>query len=333
MKLSIIIANYNYATYLGDAIDSALALDWRDREIIVVDDGSTDNSREVIAGYGSQIIPLFLSNGGQNSACNAGFERSSGDVIIFLDADDVLFPCVADTLCSVWSDRISKLQWSLALADKNLRLLGRSYPRYRTAPTPEWVRHLIDRTGQYPFSFAGAWSRSFLRQVFPVPVREGEHRGGANGDYSLPVIDHYLSKLAPFFGDVVCISDRKPQGAYRMHGRNNDRESFQEYAERSMETFACARHVNNVLSRLNLAPINVEYDENVMKRQLVCQRFRLHPRQCVTLPEALWKYWRSVRLSEAPITRKVKWVIWSLFVAAGSQTISSWAVGQRRQGP
>ena len=79
MKLSIIITNYNYADYLAAAIDSALALKWHDKEVIVVDDGSTDGSQDVIKTYGNQITPLILSNGGQSSACNAGFRRSGGE--------------------------------------------------------------------------------------------------------------------------------------------------------------------------------------------------------------------------------------------------------------
>jgi glycosyltransferase involved in cell wall biosynthesis len=335
VKLSIIISNYNYGDYVGAAIDSALALDWPDKEIIVVDDGSTDNSREVILPYGAAIIPLFLSNGGQNSACNAAFERSSGDIIIFLDSDDILFPSVAETLHSAWSDRVSKLQWSLVVTDETLTPLGRCFPTYRREPTPEWVRQTLARTGHYPFSLGGAWARRFLQQVFPLPVREGVHRGGENGDYHVPVIDHYLSKLAPFFGDVVCISHHKPQSAYRIHARNNHRENFEHYAERSIEPFECARLVNNRLSRLNIAhqPIDVECDENVMKRQLVCRRLKLRPGRCSTTFEALWKYWRSVRFSDSPLISKVKWCIWSLLVAGGPQPVSLWAIRQRRRGP
>jgi glycosyltransferase involved in cell wall biosynthesis len=60
-------------------------------EVIVVDDGSTDDSRRIISGYGDRVTPVFKENGGQASAFNAGFAASRGDVIIFLDADDYLF--------------------------------------------------------------------------------------------------------------------------------------------------------------------------------------------------------------------------------------------------
>jgi len=78
ITVSIIIDNYNYGRFLGEAIDSALAQTYPHVEVIVVDDGSTDNSREVIAKYGDRIIPVLKENGGQASAFNAGLLRPRG---------------------------------------------------------------------------------------------------------------------------------------------------------------------------------------------------------------------------------------------------------------
>ena len=60
--VSVIINNYNYDCFLSEAIDSALNQTYSNTEIIVVDDGSTDNSRDIIAGYGDQIIPILKAN-------------------------------------------------------------------------------------------------------------------------------------------------------------------------------------------------------------------------------------------------------------------------------
>src|SRR3954451_20463787 len=90
--VSIVIDNYNYARFLPEAIESALAQTYPDTEVIVVDDGSTDDSREIIASYGSRVRPVLKTNGGQASAFNAGFAASRGDVVLFLDSDDTLFP-------------------------------------------------------------------------------------------------------------------------------------------------------------------------------------------------------------------------------------------------
>lgn len=89
-KVSIIICNYNYANFVEEAITSALDQDYENIEILVVDDGSTDSSKEVLAKYeyNPKVSVLLKSNGGQASAFNAGYDLSSGDVILFLDSDD-----------------------------------------------------------------------------------------------------------------------------------------------------------------------------------------------------------------------------------------------------
>jgi glycosyltransferase involved in cell wall biosynthesis len=87
--VSILINNYNYGCFLRDAIDSALNQTYPYVEVIVVDDGSTDNSAEIIASYGNEIVPVLKKNGGQASAFNAGFAASKGEWIHLLDSDDI----------------------------------------------------------------------------------------------------------------------------------------------------------------------------------------------------------------------------------------------------
>ena len=96
--VSIIITSYNYEKFLPRAIDSALQQTYPKKEVIVVDDGSTDNSPQIIKGYGNQILPVFQENGGVVSATNAGFLASRGEIIFFLDADDIFFPHKVETM-------------------------------------------------------------------------------------------------------------------------------------------------------------------------------------------------------------------------------------------
>ena len=86
---SILLNNYNYERFLGAAIDSALAQSFAGTEVIVVDDGSTDDSRQVIEAYGERIVKVLKPNGGQASAFNAGFAASRGEFVFLLDADDL----------------------------------------------------------------------------------------------------------------------------------------------------------------------------------------------------------------------------------------------------
>ncbi len=92
MKLSVLINNYNYGRFLRQCIDSALSQSWPDLEVVVVDDGSTDHSHEVIESYGDAIVPVLKPNGGQASCFNAGYAASTGDIVFLLDADDAFLP-------------------------------------------------------------------------------------------------------------------------------------------------------------------------------------------------------------------------------------------------
>jgi glycosyltransferase involved in cell wall biosynthesis len=84
-----IISSYNYGPFLQERIDSVLNQTSQNVGVIVVDDGSTDNSREIIASYGDRIIPVLKANGGQGSAINAGVAVSQAEMISYLDANDI----------------------------------------------------------------------------------------------------------------------------------------------------------------------------------------------------------------------------------------------------
>jgi len=92
--VSVIIDTYNYGCFIEEAIDSVLAQEFpQDRmEVLVVDDGSTDDTSERVKKYGGRIKYFRKENGGQASALNLGFSHSSGNIICFLDADDYWLP-------------------------------------------------------------------------------------------------------------------------------------------------------------------------------------------------------------------------------------------------
>ncbi len=88
--VSIIIPTYNYAAYLPTALESCLRQTYKNLEIIVIDDGSTDNTKDVIDRYRGRIVYIFQENAGVSAARNRGIASAAGDFIGFLDADDYL---------------------------------------------------------------------------------------------------------------------------------------------------------------------------------------------------------------------------------------------------
>jgi glycosyltransferase involved in cell wall biosynthesis len=91
-RISIVIPCHDYGRYLAEAVDSALAQTRGLLEVIVVDDGSTDDTPEVAAGYGDRLIYTHQPDRGPSAARNTGIELASGDYLTFLDADDALAP-------------------------------------------------------------------------------------------------------------------------------------------------------------------------------------------------------------------------------------------------
>jgi glycosyltransferase involved in cell wall biosynthesis len=90
--VSVVIPVYNGAAFIGRAIESALEQSHRPCEVIVVNDGSTDNTLEVLAAYRGRIRLLSIANGGVSNARNLGMQASTGELIAFLDADDSWHP-------------------------------------------------------------------------------------------------------------------------------------------------------------------------------------------------------------------------------------------------
>jgi glycosyltransferase involved in cell wall biosynthesis len=207
MLISVIINNYNYAPFLRSCVDSCLHQEYHKREIIVVDDGSNDDSREIIDSYGTQVSSIFKPNGGQASALNSGFILSSGDVVVFLDSDDVLLPNCLMNISKIWRSQFSKVHFNLRMMGARGNWLDKNYC---SKPLPQGdLRASFLTNGNYPSTptSGNAFSRFFLNEVMPIP--EVDWRRSA---------DVYLLNLAPLFGEIGAIDE--PQGGYRIHERN-----------------------------------------------------------------------------------------------------------------
>ncbi|WNZ47626.1 glycosyltransferase [Leptolyngbya boryana CZ1] len=206
--VSIVINNCNYASFLRDAIDSSLNQTYSNCELIVVDDGSTDNSKAIISEYGRRILPLFKQNGGQASALNAGFRQSQGEIVIFLDADDYLFPNAVEQVVRMWHEGLSKVHYRLDVLDAAGQKIG-THPSSRLKLIRGQAISALLNRGRYITSVTSgnAYSRTALEAVMPIP--EAEFKIAADG---------YLNAVVPFYGTLEAIDHSL--GAYRLHGGN-----------------------------------------------------------------------------------------------------------------
>jgi glycosyltransferase involved in cell wall biosynthesis len=132
--VSVVIPSYNSARFVCEAVESALNQSYRPHEVIVVDDGSTDDTVQVLDRFRGSIRYVYRPNGGLSAARNTGIRESGGELIAFLDADDVWLPeklkrqlaCLAENPCAalVHSD---VLYWDVATGQKTRQDRGRRH--------------------------------------------------------------------------------------------------------------------------------------------------------------------------------------------------------------
>jgi hypothetical protein len=204
MKLSVLINNYNYGRYLGECIDSVLAQDYPSLEVIVVDDGSTDESREIIAGYGTRVVPVLKENGGQASSFNAGFAVAAGEVILLLDADDAFLPGKPWRVAETFAGR--DIDWcfdrvttdSTAIVPQAINL----------SPFDGRAASLRGKFPSIPVPTSGlSFRHSLLAKILPMPVAA-----------DVVLSDNYLKFAAAALGKGVIVET--PLTFQRIHDAN-----------------------------------------------------------------------------------------------------------------
>jgi SAM-dependent methyltransferase len=209
--ISVLIDTYNHERFIEQAVQSVLEQDFpaADREIVVVDDGSTDGTRDILRGFEAHLRVIGKPNGGQASAFNAGIPACRGDIIAFLDGDDWWAP-----------DKLNRVVEIIA-ADVAIGLVGHGIvesfdggaERAIALERPERLRLSSLATAQVfrlRKSFLGT-SRMTLRanvarQILPVPE-------------ALTIeADEYLFTMAAALGDIVILQETLSY--YRLHSGN-----------------------------------------------------------------------------------------------------------------
>lgn len=206
--ISVLINNYNYGRFVGQAIDSVLSQEIADVEIIVVDDGSSDESRSVLEDYDSRVKVIFQENSGQAAAINTAVKLSSGGILCFLDADDWWAPGkLAATVAAFRSHPEVSLVYH-RLQPTSIDGSPTLKPIPRTLCSGDLSPQLTKSAGWWPFPMTSAISvrRNTWDAAGPIPEQ-----------FSISA-DAWLTGIYPFLGDVAALPDSL--GFYRIHNNN-----------------------------------------------------------------------------------------------------------------
>jgi glycosyltransferase involved in cell wall biosynthesis len=205
-RISVIISCFNYEKYIARAIESVIHQDYANKEIIVVDDGSSDGSAEIIRSYGHCATLAFEENRGQAVACLKAARLATGDYIQFLDADDYLAEGALARIAAACRPEVSKVQFPLTPVRADEAVIGRPFPEMGVHTSADLIQE-INRRGCYttpPNS-----GNVYRADVLPL-IREISYERSVDGVIFL---------LAPFVGEVVMLTE--PQGFYRFHSQNH----------------------------------------------------------------------------------------------------------------
>jgi hypothetical protein len=172
--VSVLVANFNYGRFLGTAIESALSQSYPVREIVICDDGSTDDSCQVAEQYASEDGRVKLvrkPNGGEGSAYSAAFAASSGEIVCLLDSDDLWKPDKVARMIEVFScvPQAGWVRHRLRLTDESLRPLETVVPAYRGSRRVGNAKYAhLEKT--VAFSTTGlCLRRELAERLFPIP--------------------------------------------------------------------------------------------------------------------------------------------------------------------
>ena len=210
--VSVLIANYNYGRYLGECIQSVLAQTYSDFEVIICDDGSTDNSREIVMHYAAdrRVRLIAKTNGGQASAMNCAFRESRGSIICLLDSDDTFAVGKLEKMAGVF-----RSQPKTGLVVHPMVVIDRDGVEIQRLPFIETFEHgwlaprIMQRGGRWRFmpTSCVAFRRELGRFCMPIPEEAFRTCADSFIFTLLPLLTH-----VGYVEDVLC--------RYRIHGSN-----------------------------------------------------------------------------------------------------------------
>jgi glycosyltransferase involved in cell wall biosynthesis len=237
-KLAIVISCYNYESFVERAIKSVVTQARDDCEVVVVDDGSTDGSWEVISRSG--VTAFRVDNSGARLACLFGLDQTRAPFVLFLDADDELKPGALGTIIERLDAGVAKLQFPLTRIDADGNVISDAFPSLEAFRDRDALARQVLKSGAYR---SPPTSGNVFRRDLCELLREADYDS---------FVDGVILFAAPFLGDVVSVSEEL--GCYRIHGRNDSglgRMPDASSLERDINRFlARMGHLRTILRRL-----------------------------------------------------------------------------------
>lgn len=208
-SIDLVILNYNYGRFVLDAVSSGLAQTRPFARIVVVDDGSTDDSLARLEPFAGRIRIVAKINGGQLDACFAGLAECAADYVWFLDADDYLAETAVEALTPALASRPVKAQVQLIGVDEGGKLRDSLFPVYRKDYGSAAMIVDNETAGYYvsaPTS-GNVYARTFLTSLDPALMDLRDF------------VDGVPNLVAPYMGETVSLN--LPLAFYRVHASSH----------------------------------------------------------------------------------------------------------------
>lgn len=314
--LAVIITNYNYARFLPHALDSVLTQKPPFDEIIVVDDGSTDGSLDVLAGYSDRISVISIANGGQLGAVRRGVMAATSEYIYTLDADDIAAPGLVAKVKETLADRRPvKIQFQLRAVREDGSCLGSAFPAFTAGYDTTAMLRDNETAGFYV-------SPPTSGQVFK---REALISLGFDSFDSSKPFDGSSSLAMPYLGEVISISE--PLAHYRVHGASLSGWPNPTIPLLSKEIRIFRESWDEVVAALGLEKPPFKHkplyivERNMM---IACKQ-----RKLFVLPE-VWLYITGIPSTHLPGKQKLLLIAWALCLLIPSAAVRDHCIRVRR---